>query len=184
MKGKAMTKTLGIIVGSLRRDSWNRRVAEKVAALLPDSVEARFIDISKLPFYNEDDDKQTPPASYVEFRKELDECDGFLFATPEYNRSFPGLIKNAIDVGSRPYGKSKWNGKPAALISASPGTFGGIASSLQLQQTLGFLNLKMLRQPEVALSHIHKAFDKEGNLDERTGAFLKDFAEALAAHLQ
>lgn len=178
-----MTKKIGLIVGSLRKESWNRKVAEKVQAMFPAGYEAEFIEIDDLPLYNEDFEKEkNEPQSYARFRKEVEEKDGYIFFTPEYNRLCAPAIKNAIDVASRPYGKSKWGTKPAAVASASVGTSGGMAANFSLRQNLIFVDLIPLQQPEVYLASVHELFDKEGALVKDTEAFLQSFVDAFVTH--
>ncbi|MDQ0508817.1 chromate reductase [Peptoniphilus ivorii] len=178
-----MSKKIGLIVGSLQKNSWNRKVAEVVQKLFPDGYEAEFIEIKDLPLFNEDFEKDLEePESYAPFREEVKEKDGIIFFTPEYNRTFTPAIKNAVDVGSRPYGKNVWDGKPAAVVSASPGTGGGMAANLGLRQGLVCLNLILLQKPEVYLAQIHNSF-AGGELSDRTKALLEQFVEAYIEHL-
>ena len=180
-----MTKKIGLIVGSLRKESWNRKVAEKVKAMFPEGYEAEFIEIGDLPLYNEDYEKEkNEPESYGRFRKEVEEKDGYIFFTPEYNRLCAPAIKNAIDVGSRPYGKSKWGTKPAAVVSASVGSSGGMAANFSLRQNLIFVDLIPLQQPEVYLASVHELFDKEGALIKDTEDFLQGFVDAFVTHAE
>lgn len=169
---------IGVIVGSLRKESYNRKIAEQVIAQLPDGYEGKIIDISKLPIYNEDIDGDNPPKAYVDYRNELEKYDAWIFATPEYNRSFSGAIKNAIDVGSRPAGENRWGGKPGAVISASPGTYGGFGANNQLRQPLSLLNVPILPQPEVYMGDVMDNFDDDGKPTERTIKFLQKFVDA------
>ncbi len=176
------TRKIGIFVGSLRRDSFSRSIAKAVAALAPEDFEFSFIDIGNLPLYNQDydDDGQTPQ-SYASFRKETAALDGFLFVTPEYNRSMPAVLKNALDVGSRPYGQSIWNGKPGALISVSPGGFGGFGANQQLRQPMSFLNILLLQQPEVYIGNVEALLNEDGELvNESTQKFLREFMDAFS----
>ena len=176
------TRKIGIFVGSLRRDSFSRSIAKAVAALAQEDFEFGFIDIGKLPLYNQDydDDGQTPQ-SYASFRKETAALDGFLFVTPEYNRSMPAVLKNALDVGSRPYGQSIWNGKPGAVISVSPGGFGGFAANQQLRQPMSFLNILLLQQPEVYIGNVEALLNEDGELvNESTQKFLREFMDAFS----
>ena len=180
-----MTGEIGLIVGSLRKESWNRKVAEKVKDMFPEGYEAEFIEIGDLPLYNEDFEKEkNEPESYARFRNEVEEKDGYIFFTPEYNRLLSPAIKNAIDVASRPYGKSKWGTKPAAVASASVGSSGGMAANFSLRQNLIFVDLIPLQQPEVYLSAVHEKFDKEGELIKDTGDFLQGFVDAFVNHVE
>ena len=136
-----------MIVGSLRRESLNRKAANAIAALAPASLRFEIVEIGQLPFYNQDLDA-APPAEWTAFRDRVRAADAVLFVTPEYNRSVPGVLKNAIDVGSRPYGKSVWSGKPAGVVSVSPGAIGGFGANHHLRQSLVYLDMPTLAQPE------------------------------------
>ncbi len=166
---------LGIIVGSLRRESFSRKIAENVAKLLPDSITAEWVSID-LPMYNQDlDDDGTPPQSWTDFRTKIKGCDAYLFVTPEYNRSIPPVIKNALDVGSRPYGQNVWGGKKGAVISVSPSAIGGFGANHALRQAVVFLDITMLQQPEMYIGGVAKLLDQDGNTIEATTAFLQKF---------
>ncbi|MEB0077504.1 NAD(P)H-dependent oxidoreductase [Pseudomonas sp. CCI3.2] len=172
---------IAVLVGSLRKDSINRKVALALAALAPETLELKIIEIGDLPLYNEDIDAGNPPAAYVAFRQQLMAADAFLFVTPEYNRSVPGVLKNAIDVGSRPYGQSAWGGgKPGAVVSASPGAVGGFGANHHLRQFLVFLNVPCMQQPEAYLGNAGVFFDESGTLSEKTKPFLQAFIDAFA----
>ncbi len=174
---------LGIIVGSLRRESFSRKIAENVARLLPKGVEAEFIDID-LPMYNQDmDDGGAPPESWTAFRAKIQSCGAFLFVTPEYNRTIPPVIKNALDIGSRPYGKNVWGGKKGAVISVSPGAIGGFGANHALRQAVVFLDIVMLQQPEMYIGGVSKLLDKNGRVNDGTEAFLKQFAARFGEFL-
>lgn len=171
---------IGILVGSLRKDSYNRKVAEVLMSVAPPSLHTSILEIGQLPFFNQDDEAN-PPAAWVEFRQKLKNIDGFLIVTPEYNRSVPAVIKNAIDVGSRPYGQSLWNGKPCAIVSASIGAIGGFGANHHLRQSMVFLNAPCLQQPEVYLSYVDKLFDDKGQLNNQgTRDFLTQFMATYA----
>lgn len=152
-----------VIVGSLRKDSINRKVANALAELAPQGLELTIVEIGHLQIYNQDvDDK--PPAEWTAFRERIRAADAVLFVTPEHNRSVPAALKNAIDVGSRPYGKSAWSGKPGAVVSASPGAIGGFGANHHLRQSLVFLNVPAMAQPEAYLGGADKLFDAAGKL--------------------
>lgn len=174
--------SIAVVVGSLRKDSINRQIALALADLAPASLKLEIIEIGDLPLYNEDIDTptQTPPA-YTAFRQKLGAADAVLFVTPEYNRSVPGVLKNAIDVGSRPYGQSSWSGKPGAVISASPGAIGGFGANHHLRQSLVFLDVPCMQQPEAYLGNAGTFFDENGSLSEKTRPFLQTFIDAYAA---
>jgi chromate reductase, NAD(P)H dehydrogenase (quinone) len=149
------------IVGSLRRDSYTRRLTEALARLAGDSMRIEIVAIRDLSMYNQDDEEFPPPA-WVEFRSRVKRADGVLFATPEYNRSMSACIKNALDVGSRPRVNSAWEGKPAAVISNSPGMLGGFGANHHLRQCLVGVNAPTMQVPEAYIGGINKAFDAEG----------------------
>ncbi|ABX41492.1 NADPH-dependent FMN reductase [Lachnoclostridium phytofermentans] len=178
-----MSVTIGVFVGSLRRDSFCKKVANTFQSLIPEGYEMKFIDISKLQMYNQDyDDDGNTPMEWETFRKEVKELDGFLFVTPEYNRSIPPVLKNALDIASRPYGQNVWSGKPGAVFSVSPGNIGGFGANHHLRQVLSFLNVYTMQQPEVYLSNITNSLDEQGNIsNESTIKFLQDIANAFAA---
>ena len=176
--------SIAVLVGSLRKDSINRKIALALAELAPPSLQLKIVEIGDLPLYNEDIDGANPPAAYTTFREQLAAADGLLFVTPEYNRSVPGALKNAIDVGSRPYGQSKMSGKPGAVISASPGAIGGFGANHHLRQSLVFLDVATLQQPESYLGNIGASFDDNGQLNERTQTFLKTFIDTFAAWVE
>jgi chromate reductase len=152
---------VAVIVGSLRRDSINRRLAQVFATLAPAHLHLREVEIGALPLYDADLD-EAPPRPWADFRAQVASANAVLFVTPEYNRSVPGVLKNAIDVGSRPYGHSVWNGKPAAVVSASPGGIGGFGANHHLRQSLVFLNMPVMQQPEAYLGHADKLLGEDG----------------------
>lgn len=171
---------IGVIVGSLRRGSYNRMVANTLISLAPSSLQMELIEIGQLSFFNQDDEA-SPPQAWVDFRKKIQALDGFILVTPEYNRSMPAVLKNALDVGSRPYGSSSWDGKPCAVVSASIGATGGFGANHHLRQSLVFLNTPCLAQPEVYLSYVDKLFDEKGQLiNESTRDFLSKFMLTFA----
>ncbi|MBB4865000.1 chromate reductase [Pseudomonas nitritireducens] len=172
---------VAVVVGSLRKESLNRKIAKAFAALAPANLKLEIVEIGDLPLYSEDIDAGNPPAAYQTFRARLQKADAVLFVTPEYNRSVPGVLKNAIDVGSRPYGQSSWNGKPCAVVSASPGAIGGFGANHHLRQSLVFLNMPVLQQPEAYLGGAGSFFDEAGKLSDKTQPFLKSIIDAFAA---
>jgi chromate reductase len=168
---------IAIIVGSLRKDSINRKVARSICASANDKLDCNMVEIGQLPLYNQDFDANSP-AEYVQFRQAVAAADGILFCTPEYNRGVPGVLKNAIDIGSRPYGQSVWDKKPAAIISASPGGIGGFGANHQLRQACVFLNMPVMQQPEAYLGNVTgDKFDGDGCLKQGP---LKDLVLSLA----
>ena len=161
-----MAYKIAILVGSLRRDSINRKVARSICGLRDDNLDCSMIEIGDLPLYNQDLD-DNPPEQWVRFREQVRAADGVLFVSPEYNRGIPGVLKNAIDVGSRPYGQSVFDKKPAAIVTASPGSIGGFGSNHQIRQAAVFLNMPVMLQPEAYLGHVtDDSFDESGCLKE------------------
>jgi chromate reductase len=173
------TKNIGVIVGSLRKDSINRKVAHGLIAMAPASLRLEIVEIGDLPLYNQDFDEDSP-ASYVAFRQKIASMDGVLFVTPEHNRSMPAAMKNAVDIGSRPYSKSVWNAKPGAVISASPSMQGGFGANHHLRQSLMCLNVYCMANPETYLSQADKLFDPAGELTDIGQGLLKKFIDAYA----
>ncbi|MBW6417670.1 NADPH-dependent FMN reductase [Celeribacter sp. PS-C1] len=172
---------IAVLVGSLRKDSQTLKLAKALTKIAPEGLEFDFVEIGDLPFFNEDLDTDTPPASWVRFRKEIKAADGVLFVTPEYNRSMPAAIKNALDVGSRPYGDSAWTGKPAGIVTASPSGIGGFGANHHLRQPLVFLNMPAMQQPEAYIGNLWNLFDEDGKIvTEGTEDFLKSWLEAYA----
>jgi chromate reductase, NAD(P)H dehydrogenase (quinone) len=178
-----MTKKIAVFVGSLRKESFNRKTANALFELKPESLKLEIIEIGALPLYNQDDDDEgRPPSAWTEFRTCVKSFDGVLFVTPEYNRSVPGVLKNALDVGSRPYGQSVWGGKPGAVISVSPGAIGGFGANHHLRQSLVFLDVPTMQQPEAYIGGAAQLFDANGRItNEKTRSFLIKFMDAFAA---
>ncbi len=178
------TREIAVIVGSLRKQSFNRRIANEFAKLAPPSLKLSFVSIGDLPLFSEDLEA-APPASWSTFRQQIKAADGLLFFTPEYNRSVPGALKNAIDVGSRPYGQSVWSGKPGAIVSVSVGGIGGFGANHHLRQSLVFLNVPTMPQPEAYIGSASTLFDAAGNLiNDNTKSLLTKFASAYAAWVE
>jgi len=179
-----MTRKVAVLVGSLRKGSFSRKIARAIEAEAAGKLTFEEIDISKVGFYNQDLDA-TPPAEWMELRDKIKSADAVLFVTPEYNRSVPGVLKNAIDIASRPYGHSAFNGKPAAVVSNSPGNIGGFGAHHHLRQSIAFLNMPVLQQPEMYLSGVGDWFDDAGKIKkDETRAFLKGFADTFAAWIE
>jgi chromate reductase len=162
-----MTKhKIAIVVGSLRQGSVNRKVARSICSFASDKLDCTIVEIGDLPLYNQDNEGN-PPESVVRFRQQIAAADGVLFCTPEFNRGVPGALKNAIDVGSRPYGSSVWDKKPCAIVTASPGGVGGFGANHQLRQLCVFLNMPVMQQPEAYLGGVtDDKFDEAGCLKE------------------
>lgn len=173
-----MTK-VGIVLGSIRKNSFSEQIAKNIATLFPDGYEAEFIDIAKLPLYNQDYDDNSPE-EYTTFRNKIKEVDAVLFVTPEHNRSIPAALKNALDVASRPWGQSVWNGKPAAIISQSISGLSGFGANHHLRQCLTFLNMPTVQQPEVYLANAQELLDDNGKINnEGTIEFLQGFVNTF-----
>jgi len=173
--------SVAVIVGSLRKESFSRKLAHALAKLAPASLKLDVITLEGLSFFNQDLEAN-PPADWVTFRERIKKADAVLFMTPEYNRSMPGVLKNAIDVGSRPYGHSVFNGKPGGVISSSPGAIGGFGANQHLRQTLSFLNVPALQQPEAYIGGIGDAFDANGELvKDSLKQFATTYMQAFAA---
>ncbi|SPR96878.1 NADPH-dependent FMN reductase [Cupriavidus taiwanensis] len=173
-----------VLVGSLRKESYSRKLAKALIALAPAQLKPEIVEIGNLELYNQDlDDK--PTQAWTAFRDRIRRADAVLFVTPEYNRSVPAPLKNAIDVGSRPYGSSVWDGKPGAIISASPGAIGGFGANHHLRQSLVFLNIPILQQPEAYISGVDKLFDEQGGIaSESTRGFLGKFMTTFGAWIE
>lgn len=173
---------IGVLIGSLRKESYSRKIYMVLKSMVPDGFEMEEIKIGDLSIYNQDfDDEGNPPMAWTQFRKDVKGFDAFLFITPEYNRSVPAVIKNAIDVGSRPYGESVWDGKPGAVVSVSPGRLSAFGANHHLRQSLVFLNIPVMQQPEAYIGEVASIFDDNGVItDERTQKFLQTFANSFA----
>lgn len=168
-------KRIAVIVGSLRKESLNRKMAQNLIELAPQGLKLEILEIGQLPMYNQDLDAD-PPKPWADFRNQLKTFDGVIFVTPEYNRSVPGVLKNAIDVGSRPYGQSAWNGKPAAVITVSPGAMGGFGANHHLRQSLVFLNMPTMQQPEAYVGNAGELFNDKGKIEnDKTREFIGKF---------
>jgi len=167
------------IAGSLRRDSFNRATLRAASELAPEGALIETFELDGIPGFNQDDE-QNPPVKVVELKRRIREADAILFVTPEYNYSVPGVLKNAIDWASRPYGDSAWNGKPAAIMGASIGTIGTARAQYHLRQMMVFLNMFPLNQPEVMIGNAGDRFDESGNLaDETTKDYIRKLLQSL-----
>ncbi|HLQ73667.1 MAG TPA: NAD(P)H-dependent oxidoreductase [Bacillota bacterium] len=175
---------VGILVGSLRKESFSQSLAENILALFPNTFEVEILSIGQLPLYNQDFDdiEGNEPESYKAFRAKVKEKDIFIFVTPEYNRSLPAVLKNALDIGSRPKSDNVWSNKVAGIISNSPGMLGGFGANHHLRQVLTPLNVKVLQQPEVYLSQVAQLFDDDRKIkNEGTVNFLQSFINEVIA---
>lgn len=172
---------VAVLIGSLRKEAFTRRLAEALRNLQPASLELEFVDIGGLALYNQDLETDSPPAAWVEYRKKVAASDAVLFVSPEYNRSMPASIKNAIDVGSRPYGKASLTGKPCAVATNSPGALGGFGANHQIRQSVMFLDMAMMQQPELYVGHIDKAIEAGGKVaNDATRQLLEKFLARFA----
>ncbi|MCX7548941.1 NAD(P)H-dependent oxidoreductase [Xanthomarina sp. F1114] len=170
---------IAVIVGSLRKESFNLKTAKAMMAMAPESLSMELLDISGLPMFNEDLEAN-PPKEWVSLKEKISAVDGLLFFTPEYNRSVPAVLKNAIDVASRPYGDNSWDGKPAAIVSVSIGAISGFGANHHLRQSLTFINVPTMAQPEAYIGGAADLFDDNGNLiNNSTKDFLKSFMQSF-----
>jgi chromate reductase, NAD(P)H dehydrogenase (quinone) len=173
-----------VIVGSLRKESFTLKIANALAKLAPDGVKLNVVTLHHISFFNQDLEA-TPPADWLAFREKIQKSNGVVFVTPEYNRSIPGVLKNAIDVASRPYGKSSFLGKPIGIISNSPGPLGGVSAAKHLQNILPGISGVIMGQPEIYLNGVGDAFDDKGELiKESLQAVLKQYIDAYAAFVE
>jgi|SRR5712672_3381639 len=173
-----------VIVGSLRKESYTLKIANALTRLAPDTLKLNVVTLHDISFFNQDLEA-TPPADWLKFRETLQKSDGVLFVTPEYNRSIPGVLKNAIDVGSRPYGKSSFLGKPTGIVSNSPGPLGGVNAAKHLQNILPGISGPILGQPEIYLNGVGDAFDEKGHLTkESLQKVLQQYIVAYAAFVE
>lgn len=180
-----MKKKIGFFVGSLRKDSYSKIIAHALSSLFPKEYEPVFVDLHELEMYNQDfDDERTPPAAWTKFREEVKSLSGLVFITPEYNRTVPGVLKNALDVGSRPYGQSVWDGKPGLVVSVSPGALSAFGANHHLRQSLVFLNVPTLQQPEAYIGNVVNLINEDGTIAENTMSFFKTIVDAYLVFLE
>jgi chromate reductase len=174
-----------VMVGSLRKDSYNKKIARALPGLRAAPLQFEIVEIGNLPLYNEDLDNGQPPAAWTSFRDQVGAGDALLFVTPEYNRSVPGCLKNAIDVASRPYAQSVLDGKPGAVISSTPFALGAFGANQHLRQCMVFLNVPTMQQPEAYIGGVKSLFDSEGNLTHSSSRdFLAKFLQAFAKWIE
>lgn len=180
-----MAKKIGVIVGSLRKESFCRKVAKILSTIAPADFAMEEVEIGSLSMYNQDlDDEKRPPAAWTTFRESLKKFDAILFITPEYNRSVPAVLKNALDVGSRPYGQSVWNSKPGAVVSVSPGGLGAFGANHHLRQILVCLNVPTMQQPEAYIGNISTLYDNGALINGGTLELLQDFMNAFTVWVE
>jgi chromate reductase, NAD(P)H dehydrogenase (quinone) len=178
-----MAYNIVTIAGSLRKDSFSLKIAHALAKLAPASLKLEVITPAGISFFNQDLEG-APPADWLSFREKIQKSDGVIFVTPEYNRAIPGVLKNAIDVASRPYGKSSFNGKPVGIISNSPSPLGGVSAAKTLQHILPGISGPIMQQPEAYLNGVGDAFDAEGNLTKDSlKPVLQAYIDAFAVHV-
>ena len=182
----AEQRNVAVLVGSLRKESFSRKTARALIARAPASLKLDIVEIGDLPHYNEDLENATPkPAPWVAFRDKVRPMDAVLWVTPEYNRSVPGLLKNAIDVGSRPYGHSVWSGKPTGVVSVSPGPLSAFGANHHLRQSFVFLDMPAMQQPEAYIGNAASLFDADGQVvDDPRRQLLDKFINAFAAWVE
>ncbi len=174
-----MAKKIAVIVGSLRKESYNRKIAEEMIRLAEGKLELEIVEIADLPLYTEDLD-QNPPAAWTTFRVQIKDADGLLIISPEYNRTIPGALKNAVDVGSRPYGSSVWPGKPGAVVTSSISSLGGLAANHHIRQAFVFVDVPLMQQPEAYIGNSAEIFTEDGRtLKEDTAKFLTSFIDSF-----
>jgi chromate reductase len=171
---------IAVVVGSLRRDSFNAKLAKAIMKLCPPEFSCHLSQISDLPLYNQDDDAN-PAESVKRLKSEIKSAQGVIFVTPEYNRSMPGVLKNALDHASRPYGQSVWQGKPAGVIGVSPGTIGTAIAQQHLRTTLAYLDMPTLNQPEAFIQMKEGLFDEAGNIGEASRKFIQNWVDHFVA---
>ncbi len=175
-----MAKKIAVLVGSLRKESYNLKIAKELIKLAPDSLKLEIVEIGNLVHYNEDIESNVPK-EYTAFRQKIKDADGYLFITPEYNRSIPSALKNAFDVASRPWGQNVYSGKPGGVVSASISPIGGFGANHIVRQSMAFLNVYMMQQPEMYIGNAASLFDEAGNLiNEDTKKYLKRYIDSFA----
>lgn len=175
-----MQKKIAVIIGSLRKESFSRKMALNLISLAPASLKLEILEIGQLQMYNQDFEEDLP-AEWVEFRQQLKSYEGVIFVTPEYNRSVPAVLKNAIDIASRPYGQNSWNDKAAAIISISPGALGAFGANHHLRQSLTCLNVHVMSRPEAYIGGAAKLFDDKGQLmNDSTREFITRFMQEFS----
>lgn len=178
-----MSKKIAVIVGSIRKESFNRKLATGLIKLASDSMKFEILEISQLSMYNQDLDN-SPPSDWVEFRKKIKGYDAVVFVTPEYNRSIPGVLKNAIDIGSRPYGQSVWAGKPAGVMGVSVGAIGTALAQQHLRNMLAYLDMPTLGQPEIFVHYNDGLIDANGNIGSASKEFFQGWMNQYTAWVE
>ena len=178
------THHIAVIAGSLRKESFTLKIANALTKLAPDTLKLEVATLHGVSFFNQDLEAE-PPADWLAFREKIQKSSGVIFVTAEYNRSIPGVLKNAIDVASRPYGKSSFLGKPIGIVSNSPGPLGGVSAAKHLQNILPGISGPIMGQPEIYLNGVGDAFDDKGELTkESLQKVLKQYIDAFAAFVE
>lgn len=173
------TKKVAIVVGSLRKESFNRKIANEFIRLAPENLELEILEIKDLTFFNEDVEND-PPKEWIDFKKKIEESEGILFVSPEYNRTIPGVLKNAMEIGARPPKMNSWKGKPGAVVTVSPGAIGGLASNQTIRNACVSLNILPMQQPEAYIGSVKEKLLEDGiTVNEKTEKFLRDFLIAF-----
>lgn len=180
-----MSRSVGVLVGSLRKEAYSRKIARALMAMAPASLHLSFVEIGDLPLYNQDLEGESAPAAWTEFRQRIRGLDALLFVTPEHNRGIPAAMKNAIDVGSRPPGQNSWGGKPAGTVSTTPGALGGMASHHQLRQSLAAVGVPVMPSPEMYLANVNTVLGEDGSVtNEKTRDLLTRFLNAYVTWVE
>jgi chromate reductase len=178
-------RRVALILGSVRKDALSRRAAKALIAMQPPTLNLELVEVGDLPFYNQELETASPPAQWTRFRDAVKDVAAVLFVTPEYNRGVPGAMKNAVDVGSRPWGKGVWEGKPYAVVSTSPGPLGGYSANHQLRQNLSYFTMFLMHQPEMYLGTIDKLVDASGKVtDDKARELFTQFLTQFAAWIE
>lgn len=178
-------RRVAVLVGSLRKEAFSRRLANALISMQPDSLDMRIVEIGELPLYNQDLETDSPPPAWAKYRQQLAECEAVLFVTPEYNRGMPAALKNAIDVGTRPYGKGAINGKPCAVASSSPGGLGGFGANHQVRHAVVFPDMPMMQMPELYVGHVDKVVDASAKpTSDGTRDLFAKFLDAFAQWIE
>ena len=173
------TKKVAVVIGSLRQASFNRKIANEFIRVAPENLKLEIVEIKDLTFFSEDVEND-PPQSWTDFKLKIESSDAILFISPEYNRTIPGVLKNAMEIGSRPPKQNSWKGKPGAVVTVSPGAMGGLGSNKTIREATVSLNIPTMQQPEAYLGQIKDKFLEDGvTVNEKTEKFLRDFLEAF-----
>lgn len=177
-------KKVAVIVGSIRKESFNRKVAEEFIRLAPQSLELKIVEIKELSFFSEDIEND-PPQEWIRFKEEISASDAILFVAPEYNRTISGVLKNAMEIGARPPKQNSWKGKPGAVATVTPGAIGGLGANKTIREAAVSLNIPVMQQPEAYIGQIKDKMLEDGKtVNEKTEKFLQDFLTAFEKWIQ